>query len=185
MGNLMFAAIMSHPDIIYAVGQVSRFLNNPRKTHWIAVKRILRYLQGTQDVGILYSKNSDELKMYSDADFAEDVETRKSTSRYVSMFANAPVTWCSQKQKCVARSTTEAEYIAASNAAQETMWRRTFLKETRGIIMSPTKLLIDNRSALNLVENTEHHKFTKHIDVKYHYIRELAARGEIKTVYSF
>jgi len=83
----------------------------------------------------------------------------------------------------VVRSTTEAEYIAASNAAQETMWLRIFLKETRGIIMSPTKLLTDNQSALNLVENTEHHKFTKHIDVKYHYIRELAARGEIETVY--
>lgn len=75
------------------------------------------------------------------------------------------------------------EYIAASNAAQETMWLRTFLKEIQGTAMSTTKLLIDNQSALNLVKNTEHHKLTKHIDVKYHYIRELVAKEEIKTVY--
>lgn len=183
VGSLMFAAVVSRPDIMYAVGQVSRHLNNPDRSHWIAVKRILRYLQGSRDVGIMYSGSSEELKVYSDADFAGDPDTRKSTSGYVSVFANGPVTWCSQRQKCVARSTTEAEYVAASNAAQETMWLRAFLNETEGGATLPTKLLIDNQSALNLVKNSDHHKLTKHIDVKYHYIRQQVQNEEIETVY--
>ncbi|KAG5870629.1 hypothetical protein JTB14_023084 [Gonioctena quinquepunctata] len=137
---------------MFAVSQASRFLSNP-KEHWSAVKE--------------YSDTKD-------ADFAGDLTTRRSTTGYLSIIAGAPVTWSSHLQKCVSRSTTESEYIAASDAAQEISWLRIFLRELGIDILEPTKLFMDNQSAIRLVKNTEYHKRTKHIDVKYHYIRERA-----------
>lgn len=183
VGSLMFAAIVSRPDIMFAVSQVSRFLQNPGQKHWEAVKRILRYLQGTKDVGIVYKGDNNDFKMYVDADFAGDVDSRKSTSGYISILANGPITWCSQRQKCVARSTTEAEYVVASNAAQEVVWLRALLQELTGQMEQPTKLMMDNQSAIKLVKNAEHHKLTKHIDVKFHFIRECADNGILATMY--
>jgi hypothetical protein len=88
------------------------------------------------------------------------------------VLANAPVTWSSKQQSCVARSTAEAEYVSTSNATQEIVWLRLLLSELLGKQQSPTRLQIDNQSAIKLMKNTEHHKLTKHIDVKYHYIRD-------------
>jgi len=140
VGSLMFLAVMTRPDIAFAVGQVSRFLNEPSKSHWTAVKRIMRYLAGTKSYGICYQGDCDELMVYSDADFAGDTVTRKSTTGYLSILAGAPITWSSHRQGCVSRSTTEAEYIAASTAAQETMWLRMMLTELQVISNEPTKL---------------------------------------------
>lgn len=111
VGSLMFIAIVSRPDIMYSVNQVSRFLNNPGQTHWIAIKRIFWYLQGTATIGIMYTGSNNTLKIFSDADFANDIDNRKSISGYISTLANAPITWLSKQQKCVARSTTESKYI--------------------------------------------------------------------------
>jgi len=172
VGSLMFAAIVSRPDIMYAVSRISRFLNNPGKKHWIAAKRILRYLKGTINTGIIYKGSNCELKVYTDADFANDKDNRKSISGYISILANAPITWSSKQQSCVARSTAEAEYVSASNAVQEIVWLRLLLSELLRKQQPTTKLLIDNQSAIKLMKNTEHHKLTKHIDVKYHYIRD-------------
>lgn len=183
VGSLMFLAVVTRPDIAFAVGQVSRFLNNPSEKHWIAVKRIMRYLAGTKSYGICYRGIHDELMVYSDADFAGDITTRKSTTGYLSMLAGAPVTWSSHRQGCVSRSTTEAEYIAASAAAQEIMWLRMMLKELQVISNEPTNLFIDNQSAIRLVKNSEHHKLTKHIDVKYHYIKECVENQNIVVEY--
>jgi len=114
VSSLMFAAIVLRPDIMYAVSQISRFLNNPGKKHWTAAKRILRYLKGTINAGIIYKGNNCELKVYIDVDFANDKDNRKSISGYISVLANAPITWSSKQQSCVARSTAEAEYVSAS-----------------------------------------------------------------------
>lgn len=183
IGSLMFAAIVSRPDIMFAVSQISRFLQNPGQKHWAAVKRILRYLQGTKDVGIVYNGDTSDLKMYADADFAGDVDSRRSTSGYISILANGPITWCSQRQKCVARSTTEAEYVAASNAAREIVWLRALLQELTGKMNEPTKLMMDNQSAIKLIKNAEHHKLTKHIDIKFHFIRECADNATLEAMY--
>lgn len=113
--SLMFAATVSRSDIMFAVSQVSRFLNNPGLEHWAAVKRILKYLQGTRDMVIVYKADDAELVVYLDADFAGDCDSRRSTTGYVSLMANGPVTWSTHRQKCVTKSITEAEYIAACN----------------------------------------------------------------------
>lgn len=183
VGSLMFAATVSRPDIMFAVSMVSRFLNNPGVDHWNAAKRIMKYLQGTKDMTIRYKAELIELVVYSDADFAGDYDTRRSTTGYVSLLANGPVSWCSRRQKCVTRSTTEAEYIAASDAASESVWLRDFLCELGFQLDKPTTLCIDNQSAIRLIKNTEHHKRTKHIDIKYHYIREQVENNVIKVCY--
>jgi len=183
VGSLMFVSVVSRPDITYAVNQVSRFLNNPGKRHWIAVKRIMRYLKGTVDCGILYDGNNSTLKVYADADFANNEDNRKSISGYVSVLANAPITWSSRQQRCVARSTAEAEYVSASDAAQEVVWLRSLLSELLAKEQLSTELLIDNQSAMKLMKNTEHHRLTKHIDIKYHYIRECVENNILTPMY--
>ena len=120
VGALMHLTTATRPDIAYAVGYVSRFMENPQEEHWVAVKRIFRYLQGTKTYGICY-KPSDKigLRGYSDADWAGYLADRKSTSGYVFMLLDAPISWGSKKQSSVSLSTSEAEYIALSLAIQE------------------------------------------------------------------
>ena len=105
--------ICTRPDIAYAVGVVSRFLINPRKEHWTAVKWILRYLRGTTKKCLCFGKGKPMLMGYKDADLAGDIDSRKSTSGYLTTFAGGAVSWQSKLQKCIALSTTEAEYVAA------------------------------------------------------------------------
>lgn len=184
VGSLKFLAVISRPDIMHAVNQVSRFLSNPGKKHWVAAKRILRYFKGTMDIGILYKSNGCVLRVYTDTDFANDQDNRKSISGYISILANAPITWSSKQQKCVARSTAEAEYVSASEAAQEIVWLRLLLTELLEKLQpTATQLLIDNQSAMKLMKNTEHHKLTKHIDIKYNYICECVESNVLAPVY--
>lgn len=109
VGSLMFLAIVSRPDIAYSVNAFSKYLNNYDESHWLAVKRIVKYLKGTLDLGIRYGSGKSLLQVvgYSDADYANDIETRRSTTGYVFMLVNGPVTWSSQRQKLVTLSTTE------------------------------------------------------------------------------
>lgn len=183
IGSLMFLATTSRPDIMFAVNMVSRHVNNPQTHHWEAVKHILRYLKGTLKLGIRYSGNNTELTVYSDADYAGDIETRHSTTGYVSVLCEGPITWSSQRQRCVSRSTTESEYIAASDAARETVWLRGLLAELKVPCIKPTILYVDNQSAIKLVQRKDSHKRTKHIDVRYHYIRELVESNQLMVEY--
>ncbi|XP_046999874.1 secreted RxLR effector protein 161-like [Schistocerca americana] len=129
VGSLMFAAIVSQPGIMFARSMVSRFLHNPGLGHLHAVKRIMKYLQQTRDLTIRYKADSTGLVLYSDADFAGVFDTCKPTTGYVSLLTGRPVTRCSHQQKCVSRSTMDAEYIAASDAAAELVWLRRFFNE--------------------------------------------------------
>uniref|UniRef100_A0A1Y1MYL6 Retrovirus-related Pol polyprotein from transposon TNT 1-94 n=1 Tax=Photinus pyralis TaxID=7054 RepID=A0A1Y1MYL6_PHOPY len=186
VGALIYIATVSRPDIAYAVGVVSRYLNSYSLAHWNAVKRIIRYLKGTMDDGIEYKPTSHNRKLvgFSDADFAGDHDTRRSTSGYISMLHGGAITWSSQRQQTVSLSTTEAEYVAAANASKELMWLRSFLREIHeDVVDDATKLFVDNQSAVRLVQNAEFHKRTKHIDVKFHFIREQQERGEIDVTY--
>jgi len=123
VGSLMFLATVSCLDIAFAVNTASKFLNKPGESHWRAMKRIFAYLAGTKNLGIVYRNGGSEPDLigYSDAYYANDLETRRSTTGYVSSLANGPVTWASQRQKLIVLSTTEAEYVAASTA-KETIW---------------------------------------------------------------
>lgn len=185
VGSLMFLAVVSRPDIAYAVNLVSKFLSNHNDEHWRAVKRILAYLVGTKNHGIEFCNGESNLNLegYSDADYAGDVGTRRSTSGYVFKIANGPVTWSSQRQKLVTLSTTESEYVAAAAAAREAIWLRKLLCGMGYERKNETVIYIDNQSAIRLVRNAEFHKRTKHIDIKYHYIREKAHDKEIVVHY--
>lgn len=184
VGSLIFAAVVSRPDIAYAVGEVSRFLNCYDQTHWNAVKRIFKYLLGSMNYSIVYKgTSSSELIGYADADYARDINTRHSTSGYVFLMNGGAVTWSSQRQKSVSLSTTEAEYVAASSAVKEMMWIRQLLDDIGSSSLNPTELKLDNQGAIKLIKNPEYHKRTKHIDVKYHFIREKYDEGVVKPMY--
>jgi len=129
VGSLMYAMVCTRPDIAYAVGVVSRFLSNPGREHWNAVKWIMRYLRGTSSLRLCFGNEKPLLVGYTDADMAGDVDTRKSTSGFLITFAGGAVAWQSRLQKCVALSTTEAEFIAATEACKELLWMKRFLHE--------------------------------------------------------
>ena len=133
IGSLLHLSLKTRPDIAFAVGCVARFCANPTETHWLAVKRIFRYLKGTSGLGIKFKYQSDSssntLYGFADADWAGDVEDRKSTSGYCFKMCGGVVSWRSKKQHCVALSTAEAEYLALSAATQEVVWLRQFLND--------------------------------------------------------
>ncbi|KAG5898489.1 hypothetical protein JTB14_015493 [Gonioctena quinquepunctata] len=179
--------MISRPDLAFAVSYVSQFMNNYSSQHWTAVKKILRYLQGTKSFGIIYGRceefNGIDLCGYTDADYAGDVTTRKSRTGYVFMINGSPVTWCSQRQQVVALSTTEAEYIALSFGGREAVWLRQLLKELDVLGNIPTVIKVDNQSAIKLANNPEFHERTKHGDVKFHYVRAIIENGEVSLNY--
>ena len=167
----------SRPDLAYAVGYLSRFMEAPRQEHLAAVKRVLRYVAGTVHWGVHYRpagrrETAPQLTGYSDSDLAGDVNDRKSTGGLIFFMAGGPIAWQSSKQKVVALSSCEAEYIAAAGAACEGVWLARLLAELIGGAVRAPKLMVDNKSAIALMKNPVHHDRSKHIDVKYHFIRE-------------
>ncbi|UYV76125.1 hypothetical protein LAZ67_13002672 [Cordylochernes scorpioides] len=185
IGSLMYLMTGTRPDIAYAVSRVSQFMNNPGPSHWTAVKKIFGYLKATKNIGICFGGSSctSTLIGFSDADFAGDLDTRKSTTGYVFMLNNGPISWCSQKQNCVSLSTTESEYIAASKATKEAIWLRHLLRELHQEQVKPTTIFCDNQSCIRLVHNPEYHKRTKHIDISYHFIRDHFQNHAIDLLY--
>jgi hypothetical protein len=171
VGSLMYAMVCTRPDIAYAVGVVSRFLSNPGEKHWEAVKWILRYLRGTSKLGITFGNGEPMLVGYTDSDMAGNKDNMKSTSGYLMTFAGGAVSWQSRLQKCVALSTTEAEYMAATEACKELLWLKRFMQEL-GFMQQRYVVLCDNQSTIHLAKNSMFHKRTKHIDVRYHWIRD-------------
>lgn len=172
IGSLMYLAIGTRPDIAYAVSVASRFLENPTIVHERAAKRILRYIKKTLNFGILYTQDDANIVAYSDADFAGDTSTRKSTSGSVLFFGNNIISWSSERQQSVSLSTTESEYIAASQCVKELVWLKRLLCEILDRDDIEAILYMDNQSAKRLVKNPEFHKRSKHIEIRYHFIRE-------------
>ncbi|MCO5558109.1 hypothetical protein L7F22_011686 [Adiantum nelumboides] len=147
VGSLMYAMVATRPDIAFGVGVVSRYMSNPGKKHWEAVKCILRYLKGTKDLCICFGKSETFVHGFTDADFAKHPDCRKSTSRYVFTFTRGAVSWISRLQKCVALSTTEAEYVAATEATKEALWLMRLVGEL-GIDAKIPVLHCDSQSAI-------------------------------------
>ncbi|KAG5884930.1 hypothetical protein JTB14_001888 [Gonioctena quinquepunctata] len=154
------------------------------KTHWNAVKRIIRYLNATSELGIHYSKE-EQLKPsgFSDWDYSSDKDTRKSTTGYILKLCNGAVTWSSKRQHAVTLSTTEAEYVAACQATKEAIWIRRLMNDIGESVSMGTPLNIDNQSAIKLMHNPEFHNRTKHVDIQFHFVREKFQDGEIEHVY--
>ena len=170
----MYAAVAMRPDIAYAVNRLASFTANPTLSHWNAAKRIIRYLKGTRDYGITYSKiedPNDYVHGYSDASFA-NYHDRTSVSGYTFMKAGGAITWGSKKQNTVSLSSTEAEYVCMSDAARDAIWLRSLYSELGYTQPEPTLVRGDNISALAIAENPRYHKRTKHFDIKHHFIRD-------------
>uniref|UniRef100_A0AAV1V9Z6 Reverse transcriptase Ty1/copia-type domain-containing protein n=1 Tax=Peronospora matthiolae TaxID=2874970 RepID=A0AAV1V9Z6_9STRA len=185
--TLMHLTTATRPDIAYAVGYVSRFMENPQQEHGTAVKRIFRYLQGTKSHGLRFQPSDKiDFRGYSDADWAGDHADRKSTSGYTFMLMGAPVSWGSKKQSSVSLSTSEAEYIALSLAIQEGKWVHRLLCEILAAANEPGPDLVireDNHSCIKMTKNPVNHGRAKHIDIKYHHIRDEVKRGEVQLEY--
>jgi len=176
IGALMFLMCSTRPDLAYSVGYLSRKLENPSTDDITRIKRVLRYVAGTLDKGILYKPDykSCILECYSDADYAGCISTRRSTSGVVVLHSGGIISWISQRQPIVATSTTESEIIAATEATKETVWLARLFSEIVGLKDIPI-IHIDNNAAVKLALNPEFHRRTKHIDVRFFYIREKVA----------
>ena len=184
IGSLLYLALVTRPDISFAVGQAARFVENFDSTHCKAVRQIISYLQGTRNYGICFDgSNPSSIIGYTDADYAGCLDNRRSTTGNVFMLNGGPIAWCSRRQPCVATSTTEAEYIAASDTSKETVWIRRILPDLQQRHRGPITILCDNQSAIQLAKNPDQRQKTKHIDVRFHYIREQQERGEIDLKY--
>ena len=181
VGALMYAMVCTRPDISHAVSMVSRYMHNPGKGHWQAVKWILRYIQGTVDIGLKFEKDRNvgkHLVGYVDSDYAGDLDKRRSTTGYVFTIAGGPVSWRSTLQSTVALSTTEPEYMAVTEAFKEAIWLHG-LVEDLGIVQKQVEVFCDSQSAICLAKNQVYHGRTKHIDVRFHFIREIVDEGNI------
>ncbi|KAH9673800.1 hypothetical protein KPL70_018239 [Citrus sinensis] len=178
VGSLMFAMICTRPDIAQAVGAVSRYMGNPGGEHWIAVNRVLRYIRGTSDVALCYGGSEFTVRGYVDSDFARDLDKRKSTTGYVFTLTEAAVSWVSKLQIVVALSTTEVEYMAATQACKEAIWIQRLLEEL-GHGQEKISVFCDSQSALHIARNPAFHSRTKHIGVQYHFVREVVEDGNV------
>lgn len=171
----------TRPDITFAVGIVSRYLEAPAASHWAAVKQILRYISGTAAYGCYYKRGDGApvLTGFSDSDYAGDIDDRRSTTGVVFFLGSSAITWTSQKQKVVALSSCEAEYVAAASAACQGVWLCNLLGELINDAPLSVKLRVDNMSAIALSKNPVHHDRSKHIDVRYHFLRDKIEEGKV------
>lgn len=183
VGSLRYLTA-TRPDMIYSVNMVSRFMESPTEQHLAAAKRILRYVKGTSDFGIQYGRGKNAgLVGYVDSDYAGDEDDRKSTTGYTFMFGGGAISWASKKQPIVTLSTTEAEYVAAAYGACQAVWLRNVLIDIGFDQKEEMTLFCDNSSAIKLSRNPVLHGRSKHISVRYHFLRDLVAEGTIKLEY--
>ena len=176
----MYLMVCTRPDLCYGVSLVSRFMSQPGKEHWEATKWILRYLRGTIDVGLVFEATEKGMQVngFVDSDYAGDIDTRRSQTGYVFQIGGCTVSWKSNLQSIVALSTTEAEYIACTEAIKEALWLKGITREF-GIEQNSVSLYSDSQSALHLSKNMMFHERTKHIDVRFHFIREVISSGNV------
>ena len=184
VGSLRYL-VHTRPDLAFAVGYVSRFMQRPTTEHQQAVKRILRYVAGTFDYGLHYPRcpGAAHFIGYSDSDHAGDIDTSKSTSGTLFFLGKCPISWQSVKQQVVAMSSCEAEYIAASTASTQALWLARLLGDLLGRDTGAVELRVDSQSALALAKNPVFHERSKHIRLRYHFIRDCLAEGSIKARY--
>ena len=183
IGSIMYAMLCTRPDVSYALSMTSRYQSDPGESHWIAVKNILKYLRRTKEYFLIYGGN-DELtvKGYSDASFQTDQDDYRSQSGFVFCINGGAVSWKSSKQDTVADSTTEGECISASEATKEAVWIRKFITEL-GVVPSiadPVELYCDNNGAIAQAKEPRSHQRTKHILRRFHLIREIIKRADVK-----
>jgi hypothetical protein len=185
IGKLMYAALCTWPDIVFAVTHLSQFNSCFSHAHITAIKRVLRYLKGTSYMGLTYHQ-TDEIfgeVGYSDADWASSSLDCKSVSGNVFLLGGAAVTWLSKKQPTIALSTMEAEYMAIAQASTQALWMRQFFDELNLPTAEPTNIVSDNLAALTLTVESQYHVRSKHIDIRHHFVHDAVNNHLIKTDY--
>lgn len=188
VGGIMFAMIATRPDIAFAVTTLSQFSSNPLPEHLVAAKRVLRYLRGTAKYGITYrQKENNEIRPqlhgFCDSDWASNTDDRRSVTGYVFILCGGAVSWKSKKQRTVALSTVEAEYMATAAAVKEIIWWHSFMKSFGYSNDIPTCLYSDSQGSIALAKNPQEHERTKHIDIQYHFIRQHVAEHTVALEY--
>ncbi|KAK9054050.1 hypothetical protein SSX86_025126 [Deinandra increscens subsp. villosa] len=174
----------TRPDITYAVQQICMHMHAPRLDHWNALKRIIRYLQGTSHYGLTLGRSTSEgLLAYTDADWAGYPDTRRSTSGYCVYFGSNLVSWSSKRQSTISRSSAEAEYRGVANVVAELCWIRNILLELHRPLSRASVVYCDNISAIYLSGNPVQHQRTEHIELDIHFVREHVQRGTVRILH--
>jgi len=181
VGCLMYAMVCTRPDLAQAMSVVSKYMSNPGREHWQAVKWIIRYLKGTRNKSIMFERQHDDacITGFVDSDYAGDLDKRRSTTGYVFTCGGGPVSWRSMLQKVSALSTTEAEYMALTEAAKEAIWLKGLASDL-GLQQAFVTIQCDSQSAICLAKNQVFHTRSKHIEVRYHRIRDWLNNGEVE-----
>jgi hypothetical protein len=186
VGSIMYAALTVRPDVAFMANQLARHFHNPTMIHWKAAKRVLQYLGSTRYHGLSFGGKGHDNNIvvaYSDADYAGDPDSRRSTTGYIFILNGGAISWCSRRQPIVATSTMQSEYIAASDCSREVVSIRRLMENLGTDQLEPTLIKVDNQCAIGLCSNPLAHKGAKHIEVRYHYIRELVQNKTICVVY--
>ena len=185
VGAITYITCGTRPDLASALASVNQFSSNPGADHWKALKHIFRYIKGTINYGLTYygsEQKGIKLTGYVDADWGRNFN-RKSQSGYLFFIQNSLVSWASKRQTVVALSTTEAEYVAAACGAQEAIWLRLLLKSIGFTQEEPTTLYEDNNGCIAISKDARYHSKTKHIDIKYHFIRDAVVKRNVELKY--
>jgi hypothetical protein len=186
MIGCLMCILATRPDMAYSVCLAARYMERPTEMHVADVKRVLRYLKGTLSYEILYKcKTGNELILqgWSDSDYAGDHDDSKSTSGYVFTMNDSAICWCSKKQPIVTLSSTEAEFVSAASCSCQCIWLRNVLKHLHMEQSGCTFINCDNSSSIKLSKNPVMHGRCKHIDVRYHFLRDLCKDGVIELKY--
>ena len=172
IGSVLWPVVVSRPDAAYAIGILAQFIQNPGLAHWEALKRLITYLGSTKDLWLTFGGRAKTLvEGFCDTDWATN-KHRHSILGYSFHFGCGAISWSSKKQYIIALSSTEAEYIAQTHAAKEALWLQSFVDEVRGTGGAPITINCDNQGAIALAKDNKFHSRTKHIDLRYHFIRE-------------
>jgi hypothetical protein len=182
LGSLLYLSGCTRPDISYSVGALSRYMAEPHQSHWLALKGVLAYIASTSGMGLVYGREKGGLVGFCDADYAGDVDTRRSTTGYVFLLAGAVISWQSRLQQTVAVSTAEAEYMASSSAVKEALWLRVLWQDL-GFGQIEVPIFGDNQAAIRLTEEAMSSARAKHIDVQHHFVRQRVRMGQVRFTY--
>jgi len=177
VSSLMYAALGTHPDIAFAIQTIFCFMKNPRLIHWDAVKCVFRYLKGTMDWWLTYGSSRMDLTGYMDA------KDRHAISGYAFMIHGSAISWSTKQQEIIILSMTEAEYVTITHAAKEAIWLCSFISQVFDIILDPTTLFSDNKSAIELTKDHQYHAWTKHINIHFHFIYYIVKEGSIQLIF--
>ncbi|RVW92102.1 Retrovirus-related Pol polyprotein from transposon TNT 1-94 [Vitis vinifera] len=182
IGSLMYAQVCTRPDIAFIVNVLGRYLSNPGHDHWVAAKKVMRYLQRTKDFMLVYRKVDNlEVVGYSDSDFGGCSDDRKSTSRYIFMLAGGAISWKSVKQSLIASSTMYAEFVACYGASSQAVWLRNLISELQVVdsIFRPIVIYCDNNAVVFYSKNNKISTGSKHMEIKYLTVKDLVKKGDI------